>query len=428
MQEQLSSAPGSPASTRPQVPRASAAQRRARLATISVFFASGLGLAWWVVSIPGVEARVGLSHAVLGTFLLLLGLGSFVGMTAAGPWVDRSGSRGVVVPGAAGLAAGLWIIAAASQPWHLAVGLLVFGLGHGVLDVAMNDQAVQVQRWYGRPIMSNFHAFFSVGAGVGSLLGALAQGLGAGVEWVLGAGALVALLIVAVARRGLVARGADATVVPPSETPSIKEAGSPANPDHAPSSTRAGRRAPGYLLLAGLAFLLMLAEGVANDWSSLHAVDQLGQTPAGGALAYAAVAIAMVVGRFSADAVVARVGGVAVIRGGSLAAAAGLLIVVLSASFPLTLAGWAVFGLGVAGIVPQIFTAAGELGGEQQGKVMSRVVGAGYLGMLAGPAIIGWVSPFVGLGWALLIPVACCVVGLFCAGRVRLPHTSTSGR
>ncbi|MDR2254961.1 MAG: MFS transporter [Arthrobacter sp.] len=432
-------------------PKPSPAQRTARLATITVFFAAGLGLAWWVVSIPGVEARVGLSHAVLGTFLLLLGLGSFLGMTAAGPWVDRRGSRRVAVPGAVGVAAGLGLIAAAHEPWQLAAGLLVFGLGHGVLDVAMNDQAVLVQRWYGRPIMSNFHAFFSVGAGAGSLLGALAQGLGAGVTWVLGVGAVLSLALVLVAGRGMVAGGAEAAAATVTGSPADIQTGAAAG---RPSDTATGaaadtqdgtratalpgaglegasasssgggrpRRLPGYLLLAGLAFLLMLAEGVANDWSSLHAVDELGQSPAGGALAYAAVAVAMVVGRFSADAVVARVGGVAIIRGGSLAAALGLFTVVLSASFPLTLVGWAVFGLGVAGIVPQIFTAAGELGGEQQGKVMSRVVGAGYLGMLAGPAIIGWVSPLFGLGWALLIPVACCVVGLLCAGRVRLPR------
>lgn len=123
-------------------------------------------------------------------------------------------------------------------------------------------------------------------------------------------------------------------------------------------------------------------------------------------------------GRFTTDSVVSRFGAVAVVRFGSALASAGMLAVVLSPDYPVTLAGWAIFGVGLSGIVPQIFTAAGNLGGADQGVVISSVVGAGYLGLLAGPAVIGWVSQYVGLTLAFALPVACCVVGVLLAGSI----------
>ncbi len=170
-----------------------------------------------------------------------------------------------------------------------------------------------------------------------------------------------------------------------------------------------------------MAFLLMLAEGTANDWSALQAVEDLGRSAASASLAYAAFAVAMTAGRFAADPVAHRFGPVSVVRVGSALAAVGMLVVVLSPTaggFPLTLLGWVVFGLGLSGIVPQIFTAAGNLGVANPGVTISRVVSAGYVGLLAGPAVIGWLAGGVGLTTALVLPLVFCGVGIALAGAV----------
>jgi MFS family permease len=382
------------------------ALRRARTATIGLFFVAGLALAVWVVNIPAIEHRTGITHPVLGSLLLLMGLGSFLGMSAAGPLVDRIGSRRASALGALLLVAGTCALTLVTDPFQLGAALFVLGLGHGSIDVPMNDQAVLVQRAYGRPIMSSFHAFFSVGGGAGALLGAAIQSLALDPAWALGAGAAATATVAALAYPALLAGPTGGAHTHPGNA--------------APAPVPAGR-ARKIAVLAALAFLMLLSEGVANDWSALHAVEHLGQPQAAASLAYGAFAVAMTIGRFSADTLVHRLGPVAVVRFGSVLAAAGMLLIVLSTAYPLTLTGWAVFGIGVSGIIPQIFTAAGNLGGPNQGAVISRVVGMGYLGLLAGPAVIGWASQGITLTNALLLPAACCLAGVLLADHVRVP-------
>ncbi|PSS44756.1 MFS transporter [Arthrobacter woluwensis] len=388
------------------LPPASPAIRRARIATIAVFFVAGLALAVWVVSIPAIQQRTDVSHALLGSLLLLLGLGSFLGMTLTGPLIDRIGSRRAILLGALVLVIGVNLPGLAIDSWGLGSALFVLGLGSGSIDVAMNDQAVLVERAYGRPIMSSLHAYFSIGGGAGALLGAGTQALGSPPNVTLGIGAAATALLTLLAYPALLR-----TAIPSSE-PSAETA----------SVALTGRaRTRSIAVLAALAFLIMLSEGTANDWSALHAVEHLGLPQSAASLAYGAFAVAMTAGRFAADRIVHRFGPVAVVRFGSVLAALGMVAVVTSPAYPVTLAGWAIFGLGLSGIVPQIFTAAGRLGGAQQGVVMSRIVGAGYLGLLAGPAIIGWASQAAGLTLALLLPILCCAAGILLAGRVSIP-------
>ncbi|MDB6427111.1 MFS transporter [Curtobacterium sp. 20TX0008] len=378
--------------------------RRARFAVIGLFFLTGLALAMWVVNIPAVQARTGVSHSVLGGLLLVLGAGSVIGMQGAGPLIDRLGSKRMTVLGAALIAVGVNLPGVAQDAWGVGVALFVLGLGNGVMDVAMNDQAVVVERCWGRPIMSSFHAFFSVGGAVGAGVGALVQANGLSVHWSLGFGAVVAVILAAVCIPLLL----------PSAPVSPAGSEAPVPSTVVPAKVVRGRIAA----LALLAFLLMLAEGTANDWSALQAVERLGVPEAAGSIAYGAFAVAMTIGRFAADPVSHRFGPVAIVRYGSVLAAIGMALVVFSGVYPLTLVGWVVFGLGLSGIVPQIFTAAGNLGVQNQGVVISRVVGAGYVGLLAGPAVIGWLSHLTGLSHALILPLVFCAVGVVLATQV----------
>jgi MFS family permease len=377
--------------------------RRARLAVIGLFFLTGLALAMWVVNIPAVQQSTGVSHTVLGGLLLLLGLGSVIGMQVTGPLVDKIGSRRSAIIGAVILAAGVNLPGIAQDAWGVGTALFVLGLGNGVMDIAMNDQAVVVERRWGKPIMSSFHAFFSVGGAVGAVAGAAAQAIGLSIHWSLGFGAIV---VIALSLYGI------PKLVQDDPVPA-------ATNNEAPAATAEPRSVRGRIIaLAVLAFLLMLAEGTANDWSALQAVQDLDVPEAAGSIAYGAFAVAMTIGRFAADPIVHKLGSVRVVRFGSAVATAGMAIIVLSQTYPLTLAGWVVFGLGLSGIVPQLFTAAGNLGVKNQGVVISRVVGAGYVGLLAGPAVIGWLSHLTGLTHALILPLLFCTVGIALAAQV----------
>ena len=157
------------------------------------------------------------------------------------------------------------------------------------------------------------------------------------------------------------------------------------------------------------------------DWSSLHAQQHLGASPALGALAFGFFVAAMTVGRFSVDRLAARVGAVRVVRWGSLAAAMGLVLVMAAPVLPLTLLGWVITGLGIAGGVPQVFSAAGNSGGAS-GRTLSRVVGMGYLAILAGPSAIGWLADVVSLNTAFVVPLAAVLICAAMAGVIDDPR------
>ncbi|SCE28157.1 Fucose permease [Streptomyces sp. DpondAA-D4] len=396
--------------------------RAARLATFAYFVLNGFLLGMWIVHIPTVEEHTGISHAVLGWLLLLLGGGAFAGMQLVGPLADRFGSRKVVPLSAALCSAALLLPGLAADAWTLGPALFVFGFGNGCLDVSMNTHAVQVERGYGRPIMSAFHALFSIGGVIAALVGALTLSLGWSAATTLGAMAALGLVAAALASRAL---------LPPESAPSkdataaaaengATEAVTEAVTENGTAGAAAGRRAPSRIwILAALAFMLMLSEGVANDWSVLHLKDVLDAPEATAAFAYGAFATAMTVGRLLTDRVAARIGTVAVVRYGSGVAAAGLTVATLAPAVPLALVGWTIFGIGLSGCVPQLFSAAGHADPGAAGANVSRVAGLGYLGMLAGPAVIGPMTHLMPLNLAFFLPVAFCAVACFTAPILR---------
>ncbi|WP_067787667.1 MFS transporter [Nocardia amikacinitolerans] len=387
--------------------------RAARGAVFTVFGLNGVLLAMWVVHIPVITDRTGVSHSTLGMFILLMAGAGIVGMRIAGPLADRFGSRRLV--GAAALIASIAVLGPgfATGPVWLAAALACFGFGNGALDVSMNAQAVQVERAYGRPIMSAFHALFSGGGLLGSLLGAAAlrAGWDVRVTLVLASAACVALVVASVPRL-LVDPAAPRRPEPPSS-----EVIGPAHTEAAAEVPEPGHGRK-VLALAAIAFAVLLAEGVAADWSTLQMREHLGVDEATAALAFGAFSVTMTAGRFAADRVSGAFGRVAVVRYGTLLAALGLGTIMLSPLTPLTLVGWALCGLGLSGSVPQIFTAAGNLGTGTAATDMSRVFGLGYFGLLAGPAVIGWLTELVPLTAAMLVPLVAVLLCCWKAGVV----------
>ncbi|MYW05567.1 MFS transporter [Streptomyces sp. SID3343] len=376
----------------------------ARAATCAVFILNGFVLGTWIVNIPAVEHRVGVGHAVFGWLLLVLGVGSFTGMQVAGPLADRLGARVVVPVSAALCSAALVLPGLAVNAWTLGVALLTLGFANGCLNVSMNTHAVQVERAYNRPVMSGFHAGFSIGGVLAALVAARAIGWGWPTVATFTGTAVVGLLVAALCVPALLGReNREGT---PLVSGGVRE--------------RTPRR---IWALAALAMILMLCEGVAYDWSALGLRDVLDASASSAAWAYGAFSVAMTIGRLLTDRVTARFGPVAVVRFGASSAAAGLAVVVVSPSIAAAVTGWAIFGVGLSGCVPQLFSAAGHADPRAAGANVARVVGLGYLGMLAGPAVIGPLTRLAPLNVTFLLPVALCVIAACAAPLLRPRQT-----
>ncbi|MFF3448456.1 MFS transporter [Streptomyces sp. NPDC002667] len=404
--------------------------RAARVATYVYFVLCGTLMGAWVVNIPAVEERVGVSHATLGGLLVLLGLGAFIGMRVAGPLADRFGARVVVPAGGVLCGAALILPGLARDPWTLAGALLVFGFCNGCLDVSMNAHAVHVEKAYGRPVMSGFHATFSVGGVLAALVAAVAVSGGLSPVASMAVMGAVGIVIALATARALLPTASTAEITG-SGTASDSDAdrdfefdsGSGSGSEDGTEASRGIRSR--VRLLAVLALMVMLCEGAANDWSALHLKDVLGAPAGTAAFAYGTFAAAMTVGRLLADRVVARFGSMAVLRHGAATAAVGITLVALGPWMWAAFAGWALFGLGLSGTVPQLFSAAGHADPAAAGANVSRVAGLGYVGMLAGPAVIGWLTHVVALNHAFVLLTLLCVTTAAAAGILRTDSDRT---
>lgn len=381
--------------------------RGARIATFVYFSLCGTLMGTWVVNIPAIEERVGITHATLGGLLVLLGLGAFIGMQVAGRLTDALGAR-IVVPATGVLcSAALVLPGLPREPWTLAGALLVFGFCNGCLDVSMNAHAVHVEKAYGRPVMSAFHATFSVGGVLAALVGAATASAGLSPAAGMAVMGVLGIVVALVSARALLPIA-----------PTAVDTGAAGGSEQASAAKHRGTSGRIWIL-AGLALMVMLCEGAANDWSALHLKDVLGAPASTAAFAYGTFAATMTIGRLLADRLVTRFGSMAILRYGAVTAAVGITIVAVCPWIWAAFAGWALFGLGLSGCVPQLFSAAGHADPSAAGANVSRVAGLGYVGMLAGPAAIGWLTHLVALNHAFLLLTLLCAITAVAAGILR---------
>lgn len=367
-------------------------------ATRLIFLLSGIGMASWAPMVPYAKARLALDDATLGLVLLCMGCGAVVAMPLAGWLTHRFGHRDVI--GVSGLLVclALPLLTLAPDVWWLGAALLFFGGSIGVVDVAMNAHAVDVEKQQGRPMMSGFHGLFSVGglagsAGMAALLRAGAPLTGSAI-----AVSLLMLVIVATQWRHFLLRH--------------EEEG---------EARKGGFRMPtGSIFLLGfLCMVVFLAEGAMLDWSAVFLRFSRGFDPSVAGLGYAAFSVAMAVGRLLGDRITASLGPVSIVRAGSLIAAAGFFVVTTLPWGPAALIGFVLVGIGASNIVPVLFSAAGRQVGTSPGIAIATVTSLGYAGMLAGPAIIGFVAHASSLSIALAGVATLLVVVSLCASIVR---------
>jgi len=359
--------------------------RAAAVAVTALFAINGGLVGGFGGTLPAMRNRLDVGPQGVSALLFCFAGAAVLSMQIGGRLADKAGARLVSLVTAPTLAAGMLILAFARSLPVAIIGVIVGGLGNGAMDVAMNALGVQVEKARPRPIMSFFHAFFSVGnlagAGVVVLLSQLLGRTGAAVVLP----SLITVVVVAMASYATVFR-----IVPQAATV-----------EHVKDGVRI-KIPPLAWLLSAMAFSFGLAEGTAVDWSSIHVTDVAGIDPAQGALGLVAVAGFMVIIRLCGDRAVAAFGRRNVVRFGGLVALAGYVVVVTLEPLPVLLAGWALVGLGVGMIAPQVYAVAGHSGG---GRMLAIVVTFGYAAFLIGPGVIGGLVSWVGVQHAMILPL-----------------------
>ncbi len=364
---------------------------KARRATQLIFLVCGLGMASWAPMVPLAKDRLALNDANLGLLLLLLGAGAMLMMPLSGVLVGRFGSRIVMACSALVLAFALPLLLILSSTATMAVTLFIFGAGVGTIDVAMNAHGVQVQNLYGRPIMSSLHGLFSVGGLFGSLgLGFLIK-LGLNPVYAIGSIAGLMIVITVTQYKDLFPLAVERRAI-------ARFSGGEKPPE---GNGRFGWLHGPVIFLGIMCFAVFLAEGAILDWSAIFLRDTKGVDTELAGAGYAAFSIAMATMRLVGDKLVARLNGKTVVVFGSLLAAAGFGMAVLSPWALGTLAGFVLVGAGAANIVPVFFSEAGRLPGIAPTVSIPAITTIGYTGLLAGPALLGFIAHYFSLAVAL---------------------------
>jgi MFS family permease len=391
-------------------PSADRTVRAATIAVFAVFVLNGFNFANWASRIPAVRDELVLSPAQMGLLLLVGSVGSLLALPLAGIVVMRLGAARTVVAFAATSTTGLLIAStgvAIDQLIVVGVGLVMFGVGTGVWDAAMNIEGAAVEQRLGKAIMPRFHAGFSFGTMAGAGVGALAARLDVPVVGHLAVALCLSFVGVLWAVRAFLPAGAEAGVVPAAPL-------SPA--DALPDITRARRAFGVWLeprtLLIGLVVLAAaLTEGSANDWVGLAVVDGFDQPPEVGALTFGLFVTAMTAMRLLGTGLLDRYGRVLVLRLCAVLSIAGLLIFGLVPSLPFALVGVVLWGAGAALGFPVGMSAASDdpLRAAARVSVVSTI---GYSAFLAGPPLLGLLADQVGYRHALLAIAVPVVIGL----------------
>jgi fucose permease len=365
--------------------------RASRSALTSLFFGFGIVSGTWAARLPAVQHRLRLDDGELGLVLFSVSAASVAVLPVAGWLVARPGGRVVTVAGVAVSAAGLALCGFASSFALLALAAALMGVGFGVADIGGNAYGVALERRYGRPILTSFHAAWSFGLLAGSGLAAAAAALGVGVR------THFVVAAAAVAAGSLAAR------------PFLRRE----HEDVAAGMRRfAWPRGP-LAALALICFCGMFVEWGAANWCAVFLTGPAGTSASVGAAGVVGISLAMACARVFGDRLTERWGVAVLTRRGALLALAGVLLALATRSPVPAIAGFACIGAGMAMVVPAVFRAAASVTGIAAGAGIAAVAVAGYSGSVANGPAIGFVARGIGLTGALaLLAVACALVAV----------------
>jgi MFS family permease len=332
------------------------------------FFIAGLSLATWAPLIPLAKLRMMADNGTMGMVMLAFGIGSLLMMPVSAALASRYGCRVVFNLATLVMLLLLPALATFDTPLALALALFVFGCGIGAMDVVANIHAVQVEKLEGRPVMSGFHALFSIGGIVGSGLVSMLI--------IYGLTPLVTVSIVMILVFGLLIRTFGGLLNNP-------------EPDDSPFFVIP----KGIVIVLGaLCFVAYIMEGSMLDWSGILLMNQSGITTNLAGIGYTIFALAMTIGRLSGDRLIKLFGRFNVFLVSSLIATAGLSVVVGGTHLYTMVVGFFLIGAGLSNIAPILFSAAGRQTAMPSTLAVAAISSIGYSGILIGPAFIGAIA------------------------------------
>ena len=354
---------------------------RSRIAVSAFFFCQGLCFASWASRIPDLKSALHLSDAALGSILLALPAGQLLAMPFSGRLVTNFGSKKVLRICAVLYAICLTNIGLATQPWHLAVGLFLFGICGNFCNISVNTQAVRAEKIYDRPIMTSFHGVWSTAGFTGAAIGLLMMGLYMSPYihfWIVAAVVIITIMI----------------------TQKYLQQGRAAATEKKPFFSKPD----GMLVQLGvIGFFSMASEGAMFDWSGVY-FQQIVHAPTSLiALGYLTFMIAMASGRFVGDKLIAKYGRKKMLRISGILISSGLFISVLFPYIVTATLGFLIVGFGVSSIVPMVFSAAGKHSKIPPGMALAAVSSISFLGFLMGPPLIGYVAELLNLRYSFAL-------------------------
>ncbi|TFC93120.1 MULTISPECIES: MFS transporter [Cryobacterium] len=402
-----------------------------RNAVFAIFFVSGLTLATWMSRIPAVRDGLDLTTAQVGLVIFGLSGGSVLGLIAAVGLLARLGTRramtlsvGVSTVGLITAGVGASLIPTAGLVF---AGLALMGFGMGALDVMMNVEGAAAERAVGKTLMPLMHACFSLGTVIGALIGAGASFVELPVFWHLAVIAVLVLVTAVAAVRTIPQREHDAepeTDAPGAATSSASVAG------NWRERLRANLAVWGdvTVLLIGVIVLGMtFAEGSANDWLALAAVDGHAMSNTEGAIVFGVFVTAMTVGRVFGGPVLDRFGRVPVLRVCAVLGVVGLLLFILAPNQPVLYTGTVLWGLGASLGFPVGMSAAADDTRNAAARV-SAVAMIGYFAFLVGPPVLGLLGESWGILNALYLILVLMILAGLAAPAARERGTARAGR
>ncbi|PEC48618.1 MFS transporter [Bacillus sp. AFS096315] len=374
-----------------------------RIAIYFIFALTGFAFASWVSRTPAIRDALGSTTAEMGVIIFGLSVGSIIGLISASMLIAQRGGRFVMVFGLSVVSIGLLIVGI-SGSWlsnniMVFLGLVIFGFGQGICDVAMNVEGTAVEKAAKKSLLTGFHAAFSLGTLLGALVGSTITKSGISVPIHLLLTALVIVLTVLSLYRFIPANTGKEVAGDAVKVNRTKEY---------MSVWKDRRTVMIGIIVLGMAFV----EGSANDWLPLIMVDGYNVTPAMGSIAYGIFVGSMTFGRAIGDKILDRFGRVIVLRASAILAVVGLIIVIMTHSFEVATIGIVFWGLGAAFGFPVGLSAAGDDPHRVAARV-SAVSTAGYLAFLVGPPFLGIIGEHIGLLRALIfVLIAVTISGL----------------
>lgn len=365
-----------------------------RLSISLLFFVCGFVFTNWSARLPTIQTLFSLSNSTLGLTLLCVAIGSLTSMPLTGWLIAHRGSKFAAILSSLLFSSTLFIFPILYEKWHLAIFFYIIGFSMGALDVSMNSQAVAVEQRSGQPMMSSFHAIFSVGMMLGALCTSFFIQYSIRIHFFIVSSVCLLIAIGCI----------------PFLTTDVEKPDAGSIKFVLPNRT--------MLIIGLIAFCAMLGEGAMADWSTNYLKNVIKTNDTLAPIGLSAFSAAMTLGRFGGDKLRALWGDKRLIFFNSLLAATGLLLTLLFPVAWIVIAGLFVVGAGLSTIIPIAFSSAGHNKSLPNGIGLAMITTLGYFGLLFGPPIIGFLADLQGLRFALSFVMVLFVLMLLMSQKI----------